>query len=46
VWQEYAGEEWLTTEGDQIQLTRAGLLQVDALLPAFFEAEHRGVRYT
>jgi oxygen-independent coproporphyrinogen III oxidase len=46
VWQEYAGEEWLSTEGDQIQLTRAGLLQVDALLPAFFEAEHRGVRYT
>ncbi len=27
-------------------LTRAGLLRVDALLPAFFEPEHRSVRYT
>ena len=30
----------------KLRLTRAGLLQVDALLPAFFEPEHRGVRYT
>ncbi|HKB42703.1 MAG TPA: coproporphyrinogen-III oxidase family protein [Gemmataceae bacterium] len=28
------------------ELTRAGLLQVDRLLPAFFEPEHRGARYT
>jgi oxygen-independent coproporphyrinogen-3 oxidase len=27
-------------------LTRKGLLQVDALLPDFFEPQHRGVRYT
>jgi oxygen-independent coproporphyrinogen-3 oxidase len=27
-------------------LTRAGLLQVDRLLPEFFEPEHRGGRYT
>ena len=31
---------------DKVELTRAGLLQVDKLLPAFFEAEHRGTRYT
>ncbi len=31
---------------DRIELTRQGLLQVDSLLPAFFEPEHQGVRYT
>jgi oxygen-independent coproporphyrinogen-3 oxidase len=30
----------------EVSLTRAGLLRADALLPAFFEPEHRGVRYT
>ena len=33
-------------DGDQVRLTRAGLLQVDAQLPRFFEPEHRGIRYT
>ena len=33
-------------EGDRVKLTRQGLLHADALLPAFFEPEHRGVRYT
>jgi oxygen-independent coproporphyrinogen-3 oxidase len=46
VWQEYAADDLLTVNGDSIQLSRTGLLQVDALLPAFFEPEHRGVRYT
>src|SRR5947207_8036876 len=46
VWQHDAADEMLTIEGDEIRLTRAGLLQVDALLPAFFEPEHRDVRYT
>lgn len=32
--------------GDTIELTRAGLLQVDRLLPAFFEDQYRGTRYT
>lgn len=32
--------------GDRIRLTIDGLLRVDALLPAFFEPEHQGVRYT
>jgi oxygen-independent coproporphyrinogen III oxidase len=29
-----------------VELTREGLLQVDRLLPGFFEPEHRGTRYT
>jgi oxygen-independent coproporphyrinogen III oxidase len=45
-WNEYAEEEMLTIDGDRIELTRAGLLRADALLPAFFEPEHQGVRYT
>jgi oxygen-independent coproporphyrinogen-3 oxidase len=46
VWQHYQEEGYATVEGDRIELTRAGLLRVDALLPAFFEPEHQGVRYT
>jgi oxygen-independent coproporphyrinogen III oxidase len=46
VWQQYADDELLTITGESINLTRPGLLQVDALLPAFFEPEHRDVRYT
>lgn len=30
----------------EIVLTRAGLLRVDGLLPAFFQEKHRGARYT
>jgi oxygen-independent coproporphyrinogen-3 oxidase len=45
-WNEYAREEMLTIDGDRIELTRQGLLRADALLPAFFEPEHQGVRYT
>jgi oxygen-independent coproporphyrinogen-3 oxidase len=37
---------YLRVEGDEIQLTRRGLLQVDSLLPEYFEPEHRAVRYT
>jgi oxygen-independent coproporphyrinogen III oxidase len=33
-------------DGDRIALTREGLLRADGLLPAFFEPEHQGVRYT
>src|SRR5262249_12730038 len=33
-----------TDEG--IELTRTGLLQVDRLLPVFFDKQHRGTRYT
>jgi oxygen-independent coproporphyrinogen III oxidase len=37
---------YLEIDGDAITLTRKGLLQVDTLLPDFFEPEHRQVRYT
>jgi oxygen-independent coproporphyrinogen-3 oxidase len=42
--QQQAG--FLTVEGDDIRLTRSGLLQVDSLLTEYFEPEHRQVRYT
>ncbi|HEV3341995.1 MAG TPA: coproporphyrinogen-III oxidase family protein [Pirellulales bacterium] len=45
-WHEYRGDGYLSIAGDQITLTREGLLRVDSLLPAFFEPEHQGVRYT
>lgn len=46
VWDEYQQEGYLTVEGDRVELTRDGLLRADGLLPAFFEPEHRDVRYT
>ncbi len=46
VWEQYEREGLVTREEDRVRLTRAGLLRADALLPPFFEAEHRGVRYT
>jgi len=45
-WAEYVSAGWVAISGDSITLTREGLLRADALLPAFFEAEHQGVRYT
>ncbi|MEX2185817.1 MAG: coproporphyrinogen-III oxidase family protein [Pirellulales bacterium] len=45
-WRRYAGEELLSFDANEVRLTRAGLLRADGLLPAFFEAQHRGVRYT
>ena len=45
-WSRYEEEGLLAIDGDTVRLTRAGLLRVDSLLPAFFEPEHRGVRYT
>ena len=35
-----------TVNGDEVRLSREGLLRVDSLLPRFFEEEHRGIRYT
>ena len=46
VWQQHVAEGLVTITGDNIQLTRAGLLRADALLPPFFEPEFQGVRYT
>ena len=41
-----AKDGYLTVHDDAVELTRSGLLQVDRLLPTFFEPEHRGIRYT
>jgi hypothetical protein len=46
VWQQYIQAGWVVRNGDRIELTMEGLLRVDGLLPAFFEEEFRGVRYT
>jgi oxygen-independent coproporphyrinogen-3 oxidase len=46
VWHQYVAEGLVAINGDAITLTRAGLLRADSLLPAFFEPEHQGVRYT
>ena len=37
---------YLNLNGDMLRLTRKGLLQVDSLLPEYFEQQHRAVRYT
>jgi oxygen-independent coproporphyrinogen-3 oxidase len=37
---------YLKVSGDTLTLTRKGLLQVDSLLPEYFEPQHRAVRYT
>jgi oxygen-independent coproporphyrinogen-3 oxidase len=37
---------YLSLNGDILKLTRKGLLQVDSLLPEYFEQQHRAVRYT
>jgi oxygen-independent coproporphyrinogen-3 oxidase len=46
VWRHYENEKLVRIGDDRIRLTRAGLLRADSLLPAFFEPEHQGVRYT
>jgi len=46
VWEAYAEAGLVELRGDRIELTREGLLRVDGLLPAFFEPQHQGVRYT
>lgn len=47
IWTGYQTEGLVSRlDGERIELTREGLLRVDSLLPAFFEEEHQGVRYT
>ena len=41
-----AEDGYLKLANGGVQLTRAGLLQVDRLLPTFFEPQHQGTRYT
>jgi oxygen-independent coproporphyrinogen-3 oxidase len=46
VWESYCQEGWAEFLPGRIQLTMEGMLRADALLPAFFEPEYQGVRYT
>lgn len=46
VWRGYGEQGYVDIQGDQVLLTRDGLLRVDGLLPAFFEPQFQGVRYT
>jgi oxygen-independent coproporphyrinogen-3 oxidase len=46
IWAGYEEEGMLNRGDDRIELTRQGLLCADGLLPAFFEEQHQGVRYT
>jgi oxygen-independent coproporphyrinogen-3 oxidase len=39
-------EGYLTVKPETVTLTRTGMLQIDRLLPTFFEPEYRGIRYT
>jgi oxygen-independent coproporphyrinogen-3 oxidase len=39
-------DDFLTRTAEGVELTRSGLLQVDRLLPVFFDSQHRGTRYT
>jgi oxygen-independent coproporphyrinogen III oxidase len=47
-WAGYEQDQLCTIDhdGGRVELTRSGLLQVDAMLPAFFEPQFQGVRYT
>jgi oxygen-independent coproporphyrinogen-3 oxidase len=47
-WASFEDEGFVTIDQSpgRIELTREGLLQVDGLLPAFFEPQFQGVRYT
>lgn len=46
VWHQYDQAGWTVCSAERIELTRQGLLRVDALLPSFFETQHQGIRYT
>jgi oxygen-independent coproporphyrinogen-3 oxidase len=44
--EQLAGAGQLTRHNGSVRLTRAGLLQVDRLLPVFYEPQYLGSRYT
>ena len=46
VWSQYHADGYLSIENTEVIISREGLLRIDGLLPAFFEPEHRGIRYT
>ena len=39
-------EGWLTVNGESIDTTREGLLQIDRHLPIFFDPQYVSSRYT
>lgn len=41
-----AEQGWLTMDSSGVRLTRDGLVRIDRLLPAFYQARHRDVRYS
>lgn len=45
-WRSLVDENYATIHGDDIRLSREGLLRVDSLLPRFFEASYQNIRYT
>jgi oxygen-independent coproporphyrinogen-3 oxidase len=45
-WRRLESEEMLRIEEDAVALTRPGLLQVDRLLPSFYDDRYRNTRYT
>jgi oxygen-independent coproporphyrinogen-3 oxidase len=44
--QVFAADGWLTWNERVVELTRAGLLRVDRLLPAFYDARFQTIRYS
>ena len=46
VFSHLSAEEMLTFDEREVQLTRQGLLQVDQLLPEFYDSKYRNARYT
>jgi len=46
VWRSLEEEGMLRVEGDTVELTRSGLLQVDRLLSSFYDDRYRSARYT
>ncbi len=45
-WADHRAAGYVTWDERELRLTREGLLRADGLLPAFFEPDLRGVRYT
>jgi oxygen-independent coproporphyrinogen-3 oxidase len=45
-WRRLAEEGMLQLQGDRVELTRPGLLQVDRLLPELYDERYRNSRYT
>ncbi len=46
VWEDFQRRGFVSIQDRSVVLTRNGLLRADGLLPAFFEEEHQGIRYT